>query len=132
MKAFYSAGEVKETGLTLGAVTQGVRPEIDLVSLIVEPQDFVTVILKPEIVKTGGIDTKKFKHLSLCEQWPQVHDAGKAVFPDNLDDTEYDRLRTMHSDYVSHLSSPASAVLLPRPRRSSAPTDLGQPKIAHG
>jgi hypothetical protein len=109
MKTFYSAGEMKETGLTLGTLTQGVRSEIDLVSLIVEPKDLVTMIFKLEIVITGGTGTKKFKHLTFGERWPQIDDSGKAVFPDNLDDTEYDRFRTMHSDYVSHLSSPASA-----------------------
>jgi hypothetical protein len=107
MKAFYSAGEVEETGLTLGAVTKGVRAEIDLVSLIVEPEDLATVILEPEIVKTGGIDTKEFKHLALCEPWPQIDGPGEIIFPDDLDHTENDRLRTIHSDYVSHLSSPA-------------------------
>jgi hypothetical protein len=96
---------MKEAGLTFRALTQGVRSEIDFVSLIVEPEDLVAVILKPEIVETHGAGTKKFKHLALCEQWPQIDDAGKAILPDNLDDTEYDRLRTMHSDYVSHLSS---------------------------
>ena len=58
---------MKETGLPLGAVTQGVRSEIDLVSLIVEPEDLVTVILKLEIVETRAAGTKKFKHLALCE-----------------------------------------------------------------
>src|ERR1700722_6639566 len=109
MKAFYSACEVKEAGLTLGALTQGVRSEIDLVSLIVDPENLVTVILELQIVKASGIDTKKFKHLALCQQWPQIDDAGKAVFPDDLDHTEYDRFRPMHSYYVSHLSSPASS-----------------------
>jgi hypothetical protein len=132
MKAFYSTCEVKETGLTLGALPQGVRSEIDLISLIVEPEYFVAVILKLEIVKTGGIGAEEFKHLTLCEQWPQIHDAGKTVFPNDLDDAEDDRLRTMHGDYVSHLSSPASAILQLPTRHSSTPIDVGRPRIAHG
>src|SRR5260370_37954355 len=104
MESFYSACEVKETSLTLSALTQGIGSEIDLVPLVVEPEDLVAMFLQPEIVKTGRIDTKKLEHLALCEQRPQIHDAGKAVLPDDLDDTEYDRLRTMHCDCVSHLS----------------------------
>jgi hypothetical protein len=108
MKTFYSACEMKEASLTFGALTQGVGSEIDLVSLIVEPEDLVAVFLKFEIVETGRAGTKEFKHFTLCKQWPQINDAGKAVLPDDLDDAKYDRLRTMHRDYVSHLSSSAS------------------------
>src|SRR3979490_1853693 len=102
MKTFYSACKMKETSLALGALPQGVRSDVDLVSLIVEPEDLVPVIFKLEIVKPGGINTKKFKHLTLCEQRPQIHDARKAVLPDDPDHTEYDRLCARHSDYVSH------------------------------
>jgi hypothetical protein len=123
---------MKEAGLPFGALTQGVRSEIDLVSLIVEPEDLMTVVLEPKIVKTIGTGTKKFKHLTLCKQWSQIHDTGKAVFQDNLDDTEYDRFRTMHGYYVSHFSSPASAALLPQTRHSSTPINVGRPKLAHG
>jgi hypothetical protein len=132
MRTFYSACEVKEAGLTFGAVAQGVGTEIDFVPLIVDPEDFVAVILKLEIVEASGVGTKKFKHFALCEQRPQVHNAGKTVFPDNLDDAKYDRLCTMHTDDVSHLSSPAFAVLQLPTMHSSAPIDVGSLKIAHG
>src|SRR5258708_6210531 len=35
-----------------------------------EIEYLVTVFFKLEIVKSGRIDTKKFKHLTLCEQRP--------------------------------------------------------------
>src|SRR5580700_9187062 len=110
MKAFYSAGEVEETGLTLGTLTQGVRSKINLVPLIVEPENLVTVLLELKLVEAAGMGTKKLEHLALCQQRPQIHNAGKTVVPDDLDDPENDRLRTMHSYYVSHLSSPVFAV----------------------
>ena len=59
---------MKKAGLALGTLPQGVRSEVDLVSLIVEPEDLVTVILKLEIVKPGGICAKKLKHPTLCEE----------------------------------------------------------------
>ncbi len=55
---------MKETGLTFGALAQGIRSEIDLIPLIVKPEDLMTMIFELEIVKTGGIDTKKFEHLT--------------------------------------------------------------------
>jgi hypothetical protein len=103
MKTFYSACEVKKSGLTLSALAQGIRPEINFVSLIVEPENLVPMFFQLEAVKTGRVGTKKFKHLAPGEQRPQVHDAGKAILPDNLDDPEDNRLRTLHGNYVSHL-----------------------------
>src|SRR6266436_10159207 len=128
MDAFYLACKVKETGLTFGALSQGIGSEIDLVPLVIEPVDLVTVILQLEFVETGRSDAEKFKHLSLGKQRPQIHDAGKAVLPDDLDNAENDRLRTLHRDYVSHLSSPASAIPRRRSRHSATPIDVGQPK----
>ncbi|HEV7601278.1 MAG TPA: hypothetical protein VGO49_13635 [Bradyrhizobium sp.] len=79
---------MKKTGLPFRPLAQGIRSEIDLVSLIVEPEDFMTVVLKFEIVEAGGIGTEEFEHLTLCEQRPQVHDAGKSILPDDLENTE--------------------------------------------
>jgi hypothetical protein len=99
---------MKETSLTLGSLPQRVGSEVDFVPLIVEPEDFVTVVLKFDIVKTRGSGAEEFEHFAFVEQWPQIDDAGKTVFPDNFGDTEYDRFGTLHGDCVSHLSRPAS------------------------
>src|SRR6266576_334032 len=101
MITFYSACEMKKTGLSLSALTQGIRSEIDLVTFVVKPEDFMAMIFKFKSVKFSGIDTEEFEHLAFCEQGPQVNDTGKPILPDDLDNAEYDRLRTMHSDYVS-------------------------------
>jgi hypothetical protein len=93
---------MKKTGLSLRALTQGVRAEIDLITVVVKPEDTVTVVFELEIVKAGGIDPEEVEHLTFCKQWTQINYTGKAILPDDLDDAEYDRLRTMHGDYVSH------------------------------
>jgi hypothetical protein len=93
---------MKKTGLSLRAPTQGVRAEIDLIAVVVKPEDTVTVIFKLEIVKAGGIDPKEVEHLPFCKYRAQINDTGKAILPDDLDDAEYNWLRTVHGDYVSH------------------------------
>ena len=93
---------MKKTGLALRTLTQGVRSKINLLSLVIDPEDLIAVILKPEIVETSRIDTEEFEHLTLCKQRPQVNHAGKPVLPNDFDDAEYDRLRTMHGDNFSH------------------------------
>jgi hypothetical protein len=62
----------------------------------------VTVVFELEIVKAGGIDPEEVEHPALCKYRSQINDTGKAILPDDFDDPEYDRLRTMHRDYVSH------------------------------
>jgi hypothetical protein len=93
---------MKKTGLSLRAPTQGVRAEIYLNTVVVKPEDTVTVIFKLEIVKAGGINPEEVEHLTFCKYRPQINDPGKAILPDDFDDAEYDRLRTMHGDYFSH------------------------------
>jgi hypothetical protein len=93
---------MKKTGLSLRALTQGVRAKIDLIIVVVKPEDTVTVVFELEIVKAGGIHPKEVEHLTFCKHRPHINDTGKSVLPDDLDDAEYNRLRTMHGDNVSH------------------------------
>jgi hypothetical protein len=122
---------MKKIGLSLCALTQGIRSEIDLISFIVEPEDFMAVIFELEIVKARRIGTKEFKHLALGKHRSQVNDAGKSVLPDDLDDPEYNRLRNVHGNYVSHLSSPACATLQPQTMHSSTRTYVLLSMLAH-
>jgi hypothetical protein len=110
---------MKKAGLPLSALTQRIRSGIDLVAFVVKPKDFVAMVLKFETIKARSIGLKEFEHLTLCKQRPQVDDASEPVLPHDFDDTEYDRLCTLHGDYVSHLSSPACAVLQPQTMRPS-------------
>src|ERR1041385_752368 len=118
---------MKKAGLSFRALTQRLRAEIDLVAFVVEPKDLVAMVLKFEIIKSFGIDAEECEHLALAKQRPQVDDASKPVFPNDLDHAEYDRLGTLHSNYVSHLSSLASAVLQLRTTRPSIWPDAFRP-----
>ncbi len=93
---------MKKTGLSLRALTQGVRAEIDLIIVIVKPEDTVTVILELEVVKASRIDPKEVEHLTFCKYRPQINDPGKSVLPDDLDYAENNGLRTVHGDNFSH------------------------------
>jgi hypothetical protein len=44
---------MQKTSLSLRAPTQGVRAKIDLIIVVVKPEDPVTVIFELEIVKAG-------------------------------------------------------------------------------
>ena len=76
---------MKEAGLTLGALPQGVRSEIDLVSLIIQPEDLVTVILEFYLVKASGSGAEEFEHFSLGEQRPLVSRSEPAAGPVSVD-----------------------------------------------
>jgi hypothetical protein len=93
---------MKKTGLSLRALTQGVRAELYHITIVVQPEDIVTVVFELEIVKAGGIDLEKVEHLAFCKYRPQVHDTGKAILPDDLDDAEYDWFGTLHGDNLGH------------------------------
>jgi hypothetical protein len=122
---------MKKTGLPFCALTQGIRSEIDLVAFVIKPKDLVTMVLKFEIIKARWIGPEEFEHLALGKQRPQVDDTSKPVLPNNLNDAEYDRLRTLHGNYVSHLLSPACAVLQPQTMRPSIRPDALPPMLAH-
>jgi hypothetical protein len=71
---------MKKTGLSLRAPTQGVRAEIYLITVVVKPEDAVTVIFELEIVKAGGIESEEVEHLTICKHRPQISDTGKPSF----------------------------------------------------
>jgi hypothetical protein len=102
MIVLYSICEMKKTGLALSALAQGVGPEIDLVSLVIQPVDLVAMFFELDIVEAIRFRTKKSEHLALCQQRSQVNDAGKSIIPYDLDHAVDDRLGTLHEDYVSH------------------------------
>src|SRR5262249_46492274 len=86
--------------------------------------------IEPDVIEATWRGTKKCKHLSFCQQRSQIDYTGKLVLPDNLDDAVDHRLDTLHRNYVSHLSSPASAVPQQQPRHLSIPSGVGMPMIA--
>src|ERR1700739_3884183 len=93
---------MKKAGLSFRALTQRVRSEIDLVALVVEPKDFVTMVLKFESIKSCGISPQEFEHLALAKQGPQVNDASEPVLPNDRDHAEYDRRGALDGGGVSH------------------------------
>src|SRR5947209_1960825 len=123
---------MKKAGLALGALPQGVSPEIDFISLIIQPVNLLAMLFELESVEAAGRGAKKRKHLTFRQQRPQVYNTGESVLPDDLDYPVDDRLGTLHRDDVSHLSSPASATLRLRTRRSLIPSGVRKPMIAHG
>ena len=106
-----------KTGLSPRALTQAVRAEIDLIIVVVKPEDTVTVIFKIEIVKASGIDPKEVEHLPFCKYRPQINDTGKAILPYDFDDAEYNWLRTVDGGYVSDgtLAPPPLKAITARP-----------------
>jgi hypothetical protein len=93
---------MKKASLPDGALAQGVRPEVDLVSSVVEPEEFVTMSFEFEIIEARGIGSQKLEHLALVDQRPQIDDPGEPILPDDLENTEYHRFNAGHDDDLSH------------------------------
>ena len=121
---------MKKTSLALRTLTQGVRTKIDLLPLVIEPENLMAVILQFESIETRRIGAEELEHFTLGKQRSQVNDPGISVLPDDFDDAEYNRLCTLHRDDVSHLSSPACAFLPPLTTHSSIRPCVRPPTLA--
>jgi hypothetical protein len=79
---------MKKTGLPLRALPQGVGPKLNLIIVVVKPEDIVTVLLEFQIVKASWIGPEKVEHLTFCKHRPQINDASEAILPNDFDDAE--------------------------------------------
>jgi hypothetical protein len=59
---------MKKTGLPFGTLAQGVSTKIDLLPLIIEPENLMAVILQFESVEPRRIGAEELKHLPFASK----------------------------------------------------------------